>query len=116
MAKNRNSRAKSKTPVAVAQVVAPQPEVKVAEVAREARATSLTPSVIQAPKALVEPAAPAPIVRREVVQMAKAEREPKQPSHDEIARRAYELWLRRGAPIGSHLEDWLSAERELTAA
>lgn len=36
------------------------------------------------------------------------------PSHDEIARRAYEIWRGRGAAPGSGLEDWLQAERELT--
>ncbi|MGZ3420269.1 MAG: DUF2934 domain-containing protein [Polyangiales bacterium] len=35
------------------------------------------------------------------------------PTHDEIARRAYELWLARGATHGTHLENWLEAEREL---
>lgn len=33
--------------------------------------------------------------------------------HDEIAARAYELWQRRGCPIGSPDEDWSQAEAEL---
>ena len=36
-----------------------------------------------------------------------------QPGHDDIARRAYELYLRRGATDGLALADWLEAEREL---
>ena len=32
---------------------------------------------------------------------------------DEIARRAYELFQRRGGAPGRDLEDWLQAEREL---
>lgn len=32
---------------------------------------------------------------------------------EEIARRAYELWQKRGAPHGSDQEDWHAAEREL---
>jgi hypothetical protein len=36
-----------------------------------------------------------------------------QPSNDEIAFRAYEIFLRRGAAHGSDLDDWLQAEREL---
>ena len=28
--------------------------------------------------------------------------------------RAYELWQARGCPDGSHLEDWLTAEQELS--
>ena len=35
------------------------------------------------------------------------------PSHDEIARRAYELYLERGSIEGHHEEDWLIAEAEL---
>ena len=35
------------------------------------------------------------------------------PDPDRIARRAYELYLARGAEHGRADEDWLSAEREL---
>ncbi len=35
------------------------------------------------------------------------------PSHDEIASRAYEIYLSRGASPGRDLDDWLEAEREL---
>jgi hypothetical protein len=34
-------------------------------------------------------------------------------SHDAIATRAYELFLRRGAQHGQDWDDWLAAEREL---
>jgi Protein of unknown function (DUF2934) len=34
-------------------------------------------------------------------------------SHDAIAVRAYELFLRRGAQHGQDWDDWLTAEREL---
>ena len=30
------------------------------------------------------------------------------------AERAYELWVQRGRPHGSHKEDWYEAERQLT--
>jgi hypothetical protein len=36
------------------------------------------------------------------------------PSHDEIAARAYELFLLRGGVHGHDLEDWARAERELS--
>jgi len=36
-------------------------------------------------------------------------------THDEVAKRAYELYLTRGATSGHALEDWLEAERQLTA-
>jgi hypothetical protein len=32
---------------------------------------------------------------------------------DEIARRAYEIYLERGSGPGRDLDDWLQAEREL---
>lgn len=38
---------------------------------------------------------------------------PRRPRHDEIATRAYELFLKRGSIPGHETEDWLQAEREL---
>ena len=35
------------------------------------------------------------------------------PSHEEIGRRAYEIYLERGSRPGDELDDWLRAEREL---
>ncbi len=37
------------------------------------------------------------------------------PTHEEIARRSYELYLERGAIDGFHEQDWLQAEAELLA-
>ena len=47
-----------------------------------------------------------------IAQVAKAKHEP---THDEIAVRAYELYLDRGGLQGHHEEDWLRAESELRA-
>lgn len=52
----------------------------------------------------VPPAAPAVVVATS------------SPSHEQIARRAYELYLQRGATHGCDLQDWIAAERELTHA
>ncbi len=38
------------------------------------------------------------------------------PSPDQIRRRAYEIFLARGGSHGNDLEDWLAAERELSAS
>ena len=38
------------------------------------------------------------------------------PSNQEIARRAYEIYLSRGGAPGADVDDWLQAERELTTA
>jgi len=35
------------------------------------------------------------------------------PTHDDIARRAYELYLERGGQDGADVDDWLRAEQEL---
>ena len=42
--------------------------------------------------------------------------QPKYPSHEEIARLAYHYWLERGGRHGDAEQDWLRAERELSAA
>jgi hypothetical protein len=39
-----------------------------------------------------------------------------QPSHEEIAERAYDLWLARGMTQGHDVDDWLDAECELRLA
>jgi len=36
------------------------------------------------------------------------------PTHEQIARRAYEIYLKRGEKPGSQHEDWLAAEKELS--
>jgi hypothetical protein len=36
------------------------------------------------------------------------------PTREDIARRAYEIYLERGGAPGHELEDWIRAERELT--
>jgi len=38
------------------------------------------------------------------------------PDRDRVAMRAYELYLQRGGSGGQELEDWLTAERELTSS
>ncbi len=34
-------------------------------------------------------------------------------SHEKIAMRAYEKWIKRGRPQGTEMLDWLEAENEL---
>lgn len=36
-------------------------------------------------------------------------------SHDQIARRAYEIWLAKGCPQGADYQNWVEAEAELKA-
>jgi hypothetical protein len=39
---------------------------------------------------------------------------PNGPSFEEIAKRSYELYLARGGVSGHEIEDWLTAEAELS--
>ena len=39
----------------------------------------------------------------------------KEPSGEDIARRAYELYLQRGGEQGKDIEDWIRAEKELNS-
>lgn len=36
------------------------------------------------------------------------------PTHEQVAERAHEIWLRKGQPQGQDLEIWLAAETELS--
>jgi len=38
-----------------------------------------------------------------------------QPTHEQIALRAYQIYLERGGGPGNEFEDWTRAERELAA-
>jgi Protein of unknown function (DUF2934) len=49
--------------------------------------------------------APAPKAKKAAVKLT--------PTQDQIAARAYEIYLERGATPGDPMQDWLRAEREL---
>ena len=36
------------------------------------------------------------------------------PTQEQVAALAYQLWLQRGCPVGSDQEDWFRAEAQLT--
>jgi hypothetical protein len=36
------------------------------------------------------------------------------PTHEQITQRAHLLWIERGSKHGTHEQDWLDAEKELT--
>jgi hypothetical protein len=50
---------------------------------------------------------------REKTRPSAAQKSEREPSRQEVERRAYELWQKRGAEHGSAQADWLQAEREL---
>ncbi|MBY0528549.1 MAG: DUF2934 domain-containing protein [Gemmataceae bacterium] len=33
--------------------------------------------------------------------------------HEKIAQRAYEKWVKKGRPQGTHTQDWVEAEQEI---
>ena len=43
----------------------------------------------------------------------RARKESPEPAYEEIARRAYELFMERGGKPGQEQEDWLQAEKDL---
>jgi hypothetical protein len=45
----------------------------------------------------------------------KAATQKSEPTQDQIAARAYEIYLERGRTPGDPMQDWLRAERELAA-
>ena len=55
---------------------------------------------------------PKPVARR--VRSTKSKAKQTEPSHADIAERAYFIYLQEG--IGDEFENWVRAERELTAA
>ena len=46
--------------------------------------------------------------------MPKSQPQNPLPPHEEIAGRAYQLYLERGSTHGNDIDDWLAAEQELT--
>jgi hypothetical protein len=48
--------------------------------------------------------------------MAKHMTNSNTPTQDQIARRAYEIFMERGQPAGEDLAHWLEAEKQLRAA
>jgi hypothetical protein len=48
--------------------------------------------------------------------MAKHMTDSNTPTHEQIAQRAYEIFIERGQPAGQDLAHWLEAERQLRAA
>lgn len=63
-----------------------------------------------AAKNTVRAAAPPTPTTQSVVESKSRPRRSSEPTHDEIAARAYELWLERG---GNEIVNWLEAENEL---
>ncbi|HEY4329186.1 MAG TPA: DUF2934 domain-containing protein [Phycisphaerae bacterium] len=63
--------------------------------------------------------AAAPIATRSEIKGSSAPKTPasapRQISHDEISRRAYEIYAGRGYAAGDQNADWLEAERQLKA-
>jgi hypothetical protein len=50
-----------------------------------------------------------------IATMAKHMTDSNSPTHEQITRRAYEIFMERGQPEGRDLEHWLEAEKQLRA-
>jgi hypothetical protein len=64
------------------------------------------------PKPEPEPTGPR-LVRKSAPKQPVEPAGPPEVTHDQIALRAYELFVREGSAHGHHLDHWLRAEREL---
>jgi hypothetical protein len=93
--------------------------------ARAARAEkSVAPMPIVAPAANPEPPLPLPVAPRAAApstplaaMAAPAADAPAASRTEEIAARAHAIWIAKGSPNpGTPLEDWLQAEREISAS
>lgn len=60
-----------------------------------------------------QPKPAAPVAAKPAAPVAAKPQPRPQPTHDQIARRAYEIYANRGYTHGNHEQDWLQAEREL---
>jgi DUF2934 family protein len=89
------------------------PTRKTTKTEKPAQAEAEKATATQTPKnTVVEAKAVGPVPN----QPASDETRPnRSPSHEEISRRAYELWAQRGGVGGNAQEDWLRAEQELRA-
>ena len=56
----------------------------------------------------------APMVKSSKAKASAAPAAKAAPTHEQIAKRSYELYLARGAQPGFHEQDWLQAEAELS--
>lgn len=77
-----------------------------------------TPEIIDAtPETVVETAKTAASAKSTAkVVEAVAQKSKSIPTFEEVSVRAYLLWLERGAAHGGDVQDWLTAERELTGS
>lgn len=67
-------------------------------------------------KQVAEPSeAPTEVVSNGLAENSRILKNGESPSFEQIQRRAYELFVARGASDGGDLADWLTAEQELTA-
>ena len=109
------TKAKRDTGVTVAAIPAP------AEIAPSKRSKTKTESVIKPTPVTPVVPVPAPVAKK--VTTAKTVPVVKlpvtaaklAPTYEEIAKRAYEIYLGRGPAEGSAAQDWLQAEQELLA-
>lgn len=70
------------------------------------------------PKAVVQPVKPAAPTKSKPKPKSKPAGKPTisaAPTTEQISVRAYEIWLRKGRPLGQDTQNWLEAEAQLKA-
>ena len=66
-----------------------------------------------APAAAKPAPAPAPAATPATQNKTEAKTPAAGPTHEQVSRRAYEIYQARGGQDGRHHDDWVQAEREL---
>ena len=72
--------------------------------AKKTPSTKVAPATKKNVPSITVPASAAPALRTSP---------PPKVTHDMIARKAYEIWERKGRPIGKDLENWQDAQKAL---
>jgi hypothetical protein len=80
---------------------------------KTAKAAAKKPAAKAAPKKPAAKSAAAP-KKAGATKPSTTPPAPPAPTHEQIARRAKEIWMRGGCREGTAEADWLQAERELT--
>lgn len=77
------------------------------------RSTPRRPTRKSASDGVDTPAAEASDRATSATSETSAADQPSELTYDDIAARAYDLWVRRGHASGGEFQDWLQAEKEL---
>jgi hypothetical protein len=86
---------------------------KSAEKGREPERRKATVREMKRGREAIDPPRKKPIRTKDEGAVKPRTAQGRKPTREEIARRAYDIWMSQGRPYGVETENWLSAEQEL---